>query len=32
VLKLAVPIKKRKWMDGIFGKVDDCSFPLSLKN
>ena len=31
VLKLAVPIKKRKWMDGIFAKVDDCSFPLSLK-
>ncbi|MFZ1495776.1 MAG: IS1380 family transposase [Saprospiraceae bacterium] len=30
ILKLAVPIKKRKWMDGIFGKVDSCSFPLSL--
>ncbi len=30
VLKLAVPIKKRKWMDGIFAKVDICSFPLSL--
>ena len=31
VLKLAVPIKKRKWMDGIFAKVEDCSFPLSLQ-
>ncbi len=30
VLKMAVPIKKRKWMDGIFAKVDECSFPLSL--
>lgn len=32
VLKMAVPIKKRKWMDGIFAKVDDCSLPLSLQN
>lgn len=32
VLKMAVPIKKRKWMNGIFAKVDDCSFPLSLQN
>lgn len=32
VLKMAVPIKKRKWMDGIFAKLDDCSFPLSLQN
>lgn len=32
VLKLAVPIKKRKWMNGIFAKVDECSFPLSLNN
>jgi hypothetical protein len=31
VLKLAVPIKKCKWMVGIFAKVEDCSFPLSLK-
>ncbi|MBK8848013.1 MAG: transposase [Bacteroidetes bacterium] len=30
ILKLAVPIKKRKWMDGIFAKVDICSFPISL--
>ena len=32
VLKMAVPIKKRKWMDGIFAKVDDTNFPLSLQN
>lgn len=32
VLKMAVPIKKRKWMNGIFAKVDECSFPLSLRN
>jgi hypothetical protein len=32
VLKLAVPIKKRKWMDGIFDRVDETFFPLSLKN
>ena len=32
VLKMAVPIKKRKWMDGIFAKVDDCEFPLSIQN
>ena len=32
VLKLAVPIKKRKWMNGIFSKVDECAFPLSLQN
>ncbi|MFY8184459.1 MAG: hypothetical protein ACOVLD_00200, partial [Bacteroidia bacterium] len=32
VLKIAVPIKKRKWMNGIFSKVDECSFPLSLRN
>jgi len=31
VLKMAVPIKKRKWMDGIFAKVDDCEFPLSIQ-
>ena len=31
VLKMAVPIKKRKWMDGIFAKVDETSFPLSLQ-
>jgi len=31
ILKLAIPIKKRKWMNGIFGKVDDCSFPMSLQ-
>jgi hypothetical protein len=27
-----VPIKKRKWMNGIFAKIDECSFPLSLQN
>jgi len=32
VLKMAVPIKKRKWMDGIFAKVDETQFPLSLQN
>jgi hypothetical protein len=32
VLKMAVPIKKRKWMDGIFARVDETSFPLSIKN
>lgn len=32
VLKMAVPIKKRKWMDGIFAKVDDCYLPLSPQN
>jgi hypothetical protein len=32
VLKMAVLIKKRKWIDGIFAKVDECSFPLSLRN
>ena len=31
VLKMAVPIKKRKWMDGIFAKVDEIDFPLSLQ-
>jgi hypothetical protein len=31
VLKMAVPIKKRKWMDGIFAQVDKTDFPLSLK-
>jgi len=31
VLKMAVPIKKRKWMDGIYAKVDEVSWPLSLK-
>jgi len=31
VLKMAVPIKKRKWMDGIFAQVDKTEFPLSLK-
>ena len=31
VLKMAVPVKKRKWMDGIFAKVDEVSWPLSLK-
>jgi len=31
VLKMAVPIKKRKWMDGIFAKVDILSLPLSLQ-
>ncbi len=31
ILKLAVPVKKRKWMDGIFAKVDETSFPLSLQ-
>ena len=31
VLKMAVPIKKRKWMDGIFAKVDETVFPLSLQ-
>ena len=31
VLKMAVPIKKRKWMDGIFAKVGETSFPLSLQ-
>lgn len=30
-LKLAVPIKKRKWMDGIFAKVDETDFPISLQ-
>ncbi len=30
VLKLTVPIKKRKWMDGIFAKVQQADFPLSL--
>jgi hypothetical protein len=28
---MAVPIKKRKWMDGIFAQVDKTDFPLSLK-
>jgi hypothetical protein len=32
VLKIAVPIKKRKWVAGILAKVDVCSFPLSLRN
>ena len=32
VLKMAVPIKKRKWMDGIFARVDETSFPLTIKN
>jgi hypothetical protein len=32
VLKIAGLIKKRKWMDGIFSKVDECSFPLSFRN
>lgn len=31
VLKMAIPIKKRKWMDGIFTKVDETQFPLSLQ-
>jgi Transposase DDE domain group 1 len=31
VLKMAVPIKKRKWMDGIFAKISEVDFPLSLK-
>ena len=30
VLKLAVPIKRRKWMDGIFARVDQTFFPLSV--
>ena len=32
VLKMAVPIKKRKRMDGIFAKVEETDFPLSLQN
>jgi len=31
VLKMAVPIKKRKWMDGIFAQVDKTAFPISLQ-
>ena len=31
VLKMALPIKKRKWMDGIFEKVDNTEWPISLK-
>jgi hypothetical protein len=31
VLKMALPIKKRKWMDGIFAKVDELALPLSLQ-
>ena len=30
VLKMAIPIKKRKWMDGIFSKVDETELPISL--
>lgn len=31
VLKMAVPIKKRQWMDGIFSKMENCSLPYSLR-
>jgi len=31
VLKMAVPIKKRKWMDGIFANMDEVNCPFSLK-
>lgn len=31
VLKMAVPIKKRQWMDGIFSKMDNYSLPYSLR-
>ena len=32
VLKMAVPIKKRKWMDGIFAKLDELDLPLSIQS
>lgn len=31
VLKMAVPIKKRQWMDGIFSKMESYSLPYSLR-
>lgn len=31
VLKMAVPIKKRKWMNGIFAQIDKTEFPISIK-
>lgn len=31
VLKMAVPIKKRKWMDGIFAQIEKTAFPISLQ-
>jgi hypothetical protein len=32
VLKLSVPLKRRKWYDGLFGKIKDAQFPISLQN
>jgi hypothetical protein len=32
ILKLAVPQKRRQWFDGLFGKIRDATFPLTLKN
>lgn len=31
VLKMAVPIKKRQWMDGIFSKMENYALPYSLR-
>lgn len=31
VLKVAVPIKKRQWMDGIFSKMENCTLPYSVR-
>ena len=31
ILKMAVPIKKRKWMDGIYSKVEKHIMPYSLR-
>lgn len=31
ILKMAVPIKKRKWMDGLFSKVESYCIPYSLR-